>query len=784
MINTTLIKASCSYNLPQASAGNNAKVNCINSTRKRLEKAFFFPSLHVIHLMNRTLNPFTVKAITRFVLIIMLTGVSIFGHAQRGCVTGEVMERYLQKYPQRKTEYQARQADFQQKFEAARRRKAQLRVQQRLSSVVTIPVVVHIVMDDPTLVTDEQVQSQLDVLNADFAGLNADSSNIPAAFKPLFAKGNIRFCLAQRAPDNEPTNGILRIESFTTSDPGEQDPIKYSNKGGSNAWNVDKYMNIWVCRMSNDNDLGYAFMPGLPGLPDSDVGFVTAYHAFGTIGTAEAPFNKGRTATHEIGHFFNLAHIWGDNECVESCSDSDEVDDTPNQNRCTYGIPSFPQTDNCSNSAPGIMFMNFMDYVDDAAMCLFTEGQADRMETALETMPDRSPLMNSNGCVPPVLYNNDVKALAVNFPRNAIVYCGESFIPSLRIQNQGALPLTNVTINVSVDNATPVTTNITLNLASLQETVISANALTSTAGSHTVKIYTSLPNGSADQRIANDTATSVFTVTGNTTDPLTEGFEGTTFPTPGWGISNTSNLLNYNPVRVNTAFSSGSRSVKFDSHNFQLFGKRSILSSPEITIPITADSVKVAFWRAAAQSSSFNSDTLEILFSTDCGQTFTSAYKKGGAALRTRDDFSSTEFIPFSNQWVADTVDLSSYIAGQHSNVTVQFRSINGYGNNIYLDDIQIYSRELPPALIEKGLTIAPNPTTGLLTIQHYPTAANLRSVTVYSSIGQLYHKINYSTSTAGTYIPIDLRAAAPGIYFVKLVYTDKTVTKKILKVN
>ncbi|MGN6437736.1 MAG: zinc metalloprotease, partial [Agriterribacter sp.] len=375
------------------------------------------------------------KATTRLAFIIALTGIAAFVQAQRGCVTNAVMEKYLQQHPQHKAEYQKRQADFQQKFEAVRRQKALFPSQRRLSTVVTIPVVVHIVMDNPALVTDEQVQSQLDVLNADYAGLNADSSNIPAAFKPLFAKGNIRFCLAQRTPANEATNGIIRKQSSTTSTPGTHDPIKYSNQGGSDAWNINKYLNVWVCRMTNNNDLGYSFMPGLPGLSNSDVGFVNAYHAFGTVGTAQAPFNKGRTATHEIGHFFNLAHIWGDNDCVESCSDSDNVDDTPNQNKCTYGTPSFPQTDNCTSNSPGIMFMNFMDYVDDAAMCLFTEGQADRMETALETMPDRSPLLSSNGCEPPVLFNNDVKVLSVNFPGNDIVYCGQNFAPSILIQN-------------------------------------------------------------------------------------------------------------------------------------------------------------------------------------------------------------------------------------------------------------------------------------------------------------------------------------------------------------
>src|SRR5690606_36355867 len=110
-----------------------------------------------------------------------------------------------------------------------------------------------------------------------------DSVNIPAAFKPFFGKGNIRFCLAQRNPSDEATDGIIRKVSSTASVPCDADPVKYASMGGSDAWNVNKYLNIWVCKMTNSNDLGYSFMPGLPGLSPSDIGLVTAYHAFGTV---------------------------------------------------------------------------------------------------------------------------------------------------------------------------------------------------------------------------------------------------------------------------------------------------------------------------------------------------------------------------------------------------------------------------------------------------------------------------------------------------------------------
>ncbi len=698
------------------------------------------------------------------------------------CVTGSVMERYFQKYPRDKVAFEKTQLDFQQKYEAVRRAKKALPVQQRLNAIVTIPVVVHIVMDNPALVTDEQVQSQIEVLNADYAGENADSVKIPAAFKSLFGKGNIRFCLAQRSPSNEPSGGITRKTSATVSIPGDNDPVKYASKGGVDAWDINRYLNIWVCKMG-DNDLGYSFMPGLPGLAASDVGLVTAYHAFGTIGSAAAPFNKGRTATHEIGHFFNLSHIWGANECQSSCADSDFVDDTPNQSTCTYGAPLFPQTDACTNTAPGIMFMNFMDYTDDATMCLFTTGQADRMETALSTFSDRMQLMTSNGCVPPVLHNNDVKALAVLSPSNAVVYCGTGIIPQLRISNLGASSLTSIRLNVVVDGAEPVVTNLTLNLPSLQETTISGNAIAVAPGHHSVKLYTTLPNGSADMQPANDTATMVFSVTGNAGEPLAQGFEST-FPPQGWGIANNSDVVAYNPVRVTNAAHSGAASVKFDNYNYQLFGKHTMLVTPQLTIPLTADSVKITFWRAAAQYSSMNSDTLEVLFSTDCGQTYTSVYKKGGADLKTRADFMTAAYIPTADEWVADTIDISALVKGRYDQIVVQFRNINGYGNNVYIDDINIYTRTLPQHLKESGYLIAPNPTTGLLAIQHFPSSAALKGVAVYSSTGQLVWKRHYTSSAAPNYIPVNLSYMASGIYIVQLVYTDKTVTQKVLKMN
>ncbi|HPI54281.1 MAG TPA: M43 family zinc metalloprotease, partial [Chitinophagaceae bacterium] len=261
--------------------------------------------------------------------------------------------------------------------------------------VITIPVVFHIVYNTATQnVSDAQIASQLAVLNADYRKLNADWSNTPAAFQSLVADCEIQFCMAQQDPSGNATNGIVRkstsVASFSTND-----AVKKSAQGGDDAWNSSKYLNIWVCNLSG-GVLGYAQFPGGAAATD---GVVITYTGFGTTGTAAAPFNKGRTATHEVGHWLNLFHIWGDDGTA--CTGSDLVGDTPNQGGENYGCPTFPHV-SCSNGTNGDMFMNYMDYTDDACMYMFTAGQKARMTALFATGGSRVSLLTSNGCQPPV----------------------------------------------------------------------------------------------------------------------------------------------------------------------------------------------------------------------------------------------------------------------------------------------------------------------------------------------------------------------------------------------
>ncbi|SDX81146.1 Pregnancy-associated plasma protein-A [Geodermatophilus africanus] len=262
----------------------------------------------------------------------------------------------------------------------------------RFPGVAHIPVVVHVVHNtDAQDISDDQVLSQIDVLNRDFRATNPDVSLVPPAFAPLIADSRIEFSLATTDPAGEPTTGITRTRTHKTSFSFDDD-VKRTSAGGVDPWPTDRYLNMWVCRLSGGL-LGYAQFPGGPA--DTD-GVVVTHSAFGTTGTAAPPFHLGRTATHEVGHYLNLFHIWGDDD--SGCGGSDEVDDTPNQGGENTGVPVFPHV-TCGNGPNGDLFYDYMDYSDDEVLVMFTHGQAARMEGCLDTV--RSSLVQAAPSTPP-----------------------------------------------------------------------------------------------------------------------------------------------------------------------------------------------------------------------------------------------------------------------------------------------------------------------------------------------------------------------------------------------
>jgi len=236
------------------------------------------------------------------------------------------------------------------------------------SKIVTLRTVVNVVYKtDEQNISDAQIASQFKAMNKDFRATNPDKSGTPVPWKGLVTDSRVQFKLVKVTRTKTASNGF----SF-------DDAVKKASTGGIAPFSPKTHVNFWVCALTGGL-LGYAQFPGGP--PATD-GVVINYKAFGTIGTAEVPFNKGRTATHEVGHYLNLRHIWAD---TTDCGGSDMVADTPNAAGPNFGMPAFPHV-TCNNGPNGDMFVNYMDYTDDAGMFMFTAQQVLRMRTALDTL--------------------------------------------------------------------------------------------------------------------------------------------------------------------------------------------------------------------------------------------------------------------------------------------------------------------------------------------------------------------------------------------------------------
>lgn len=256
-------------------------------------------------------------------------------------------------------------------------------------SVVTIPVVVHVVWNTPEEnIPNEQILSQIEVLNSDFRAANVEIPGIPAVFKSKIADVEFEFCLASVTPDGQPTTGITRTFTNNSVGIGGTKAIHFTSQGGRDAWDPAHYLNIWVAKFAGGVG-GTATFPGQA--PAEEDGVEIDYRQFGTLNT-QPPYHLGRTCTHEIGHYFNLEHVWGPN-FNSCCNEDDFVTDTPNA--CETYLNQCPTHPVFSCSEPD-MFMNFMFYTDDACMGMFTQGQKARMWNALHQL--RPGLLDSPGC--------------------------------------------------------------------------------------------------------------------------------------------------------------------------------------------------------------------------------------------------------------------------------------------------------------------------------------------------------------------------------------------------
>lgn len=379
-------------------------------------------------------------------------------------------------------------------------------------AVVIIPVVVHVVYNTAAQnISDAQIQSQIDVLNADFRKLNADRTNVPAAFQGVAADMEIQFQMATRTPAGAATNGIVRkstTKAFFEYGGGDVNGVfvKQSSQGGSDAWNPTQYLNMWVCNFGGASSdlLGYATFPTDAGTFKD--GVVMGYKFFGVNPTLGGVFGYGRTATHEVGHWLNLRHIWGDANCG-----NDQVSDTPTQQTSNGGCPTFPKR-TCGNTTNGDMFMNYMDYVNDQCMNMFTLGQKARAQALFAAGGARVSLLTSPGlgggtttCAAPA----SLASSAITATSATVSWGAASGATSYTAQYKASTSTTwlNATVSGTSSSITGLTAGVTYNFqvrtnCSSGASAFSATTFTTSGGTTTPTYCASKGNSVADEWIA------------------------------------------------------------------------------------------------------------------------------------------------------------------------------------------------------------------------------------------------------------------------------------------
>ncbi len=595
-----------------------------------------------------------------------------------------------------------------------------------LPGPVTIPVVVHIVLPNPWIITDESVDAFFARLNEDFAGINADSTNCTLGdFCSSRGHSLLRFARAKRDPQGNYTTGVIR-KVGTTEITGGAQPIKNSNTptGGSTGWDVSRYYNIYV------GDGGAAGLLGIsPGIgPGSSVlgsgfqdGVCVDYRCFAGLCFSYDEYRLSRTTVHEIGHNFGLYHIWGDNQtCVDGadfrqlqsaggCSLPTNLlaaaDDTRRQANPTQGCPGAAISNGCTPAQPR-NFQNYMDYTDDGCYSMFTNGQVKRMEWLLEFC--RAGYLNTNGAdyaqlpvdaminsvVSPggaeVFGNSgDCDTVGAIYPRQT---CPGPFVPKVRITNAGTTAITSFTVTASINNAAFETRSFNLTIQPGRSRVVTMGVKDAVAGLNNLKFEISSPNGGLDGNPANDTLTFRFNTGTPLGLPFTENFSATAFPPAnGSQIINPDADITWERATVGRP---APGSMKMDFFNYGDVGQRDIFSMPPI-VTEKYDSIRVSFYvayqRYADAQTPATNDSLVVVYSGDCGVTWQrSSFAKGGANLATAPN-SDQDFTPSGNaQWRKESVTLKDFCANGLKNMRIGFEAYNDFGNNLYVDSINI----------------------------------------------------------------------------------------------
>ena len=634
--------------------------------------------------------------------------------------------------------------------------------------ILVIPVVVHVIYEDSASnIPDSQIYSQIEVLNEDYRRQFGTSGY------GIGSDIGIQFCLASKDPNGQPTPGITRTQSIFTNHSLNNDGILKSIIN----WNDTMYLNIWVVKRIIDNAgktvLGYASFPENPN-PIAD-GVVIQGKNFGRAGTVEAPFDQGRTATHEIGHFLGLYHTFEtegscDGGSESNCASSgDFICDTPSEQDPLFGCPANALNSCLDSPCDKVdLLTNYMNFTDDACMDHFTSGQALRMQFILVTQ--RANLVSPvnlflTGCDTAGIIQSRPES---SFVADATTICVGDMIQFFELA-EGCVDAFNWTF----PGGTP-----------LNSTLEAPMVLYSQAGMYPVSLTVSS---------GGNNHTTTFNNYIQVTDtqhipPYYEGFEGIEFVPSGWKKEDEDGKGSW--IRTTFAASEGIASVVMPNFTTESCGSFEDLITSAVDLrEATAASLRFEYAYKARNMDANRADILEVFISDNCGQTFDfRIFKKQGINLATVPGFEDEfVFIPLNpSDWKNVVIPLTNFLGNEH--IRVRFRGISRRGQHLFLDNIRVTAivsveEELR---LDAGIRIFPNPFSNSLNLEIKPGYPTHASIMIYDLHGKIIQE-NYYSSLAPEINQIhlqgnDIEALGQGVYFVRITTDRATVTRKIVK--
>lgn len=623
--------------------------------------------------------------------------------------------------------------------------------------IYTIPIVFHVMHNyGSENISKAQIEDAMDILNKSFQKLNDDTGDVIAAFQSIFADCEIQFRLAQIDPNGNCTDGITRHQTELTYSAGD-------NVKTIVDWPSNKYFNVWVVNTIASGAAGYAYYPGVSAAID---GVVIRHDYVGGIGTANGSNYSERSLAHEVGHYLNLRHTWGNSNTPglpANCNDDDLVFDTPN----TIGVSNF--SCNLSQSTCGFLdnVQNYMDY----AIChkMFTEGQKDRMHAALSSnIGQRMNLWQlstlvatgtNNGFIPPPC------TPIADFSDKIFMICTGDSISFDDASWNGTITSWNWTF----PGGTPFS-------SSDQNPVVQYN----TPGVYDVTLTASNSAGSNTK-----TRTGVIIVTpaaANYFIPYAEGFETlTSFPGTNneWFITNSTGTSAWDLTTV--AAYIGVKSLRLYNYSGNGNGNRDEFFTPSYDLT-NVTNASLTFRLAFAQRSSTSTDKLNVYVSKDCGLTWNIRYTKTGTALSTA-GIILTNFIPTSPQWRLETVSIASFNYNNQPNIRFKFVYDQNTGNNIYIDDLNLSGTvgidENTFNNVE--LSVLPNPAVSEAIISFNINEPQRVKIKLYDLLGKELQVIADNKFDAGNHQLTIHTPESGGVYLIKAETESSVITRRII---